>query len=79
MSAQLTVAVDDHEISQHLSYNPESFLAVITALADEERHWEFALEVAKESGGSKAEEAVPAFLRSIADTLDHIHGKEGGR
>lgn len=77
MSAQLTVAVDDMEIATFLSMEPESFLAVITALADEERHWEFALEVAKESGGSRAEEAVPAFLRAIADALETAH-REGG-
>lgn len=74
MSAQLTVAVDDMEIATFLSQEPESFLAVITALADQEPgHWHFALAVAKESGGSKAEEAVPAFLRAIADALEHAH------
>lgn len=73
MTAQLTVAVDDMEIATFLSMEPESFLAVITALADGERHWEFALEVAKQSGGSRAEEAVPAFLRAIADALETAH------
>ena len=77
MSAQLTVAVDDMEIADFLSQNPGSFLAVITALADDVRQWEFALEVAKESGGSRAEEAVPGFLRAIADALEHVHGKGG--